>query len=133
MSASQTLHLIEKLTEANIPKETAAELLEFVEQAQKGTVSKDYIDARFEGLEASVNARFETLEARFEGLEASVNARFEGLEASVNARFEGLEASVNARFEGLEASVKAQFTGLRLFVAFNTALLIAVLVKLFVG
>ena len=115
MSASQTLHLIEKLTEAKIPKETATELLEFVEQAQKGTVSKDYIDARFEGLEASVNARFE------------------GLEASVNARFEGLEASVNARFEGLEASVKARFTGLSLFTAFNTALLIAVLAKLFLG
>ena len=104
MSASQTLHLIEKLTEAKIPKETATELLEFVEQAQKGTVSKDYIDARFEGLEASVNARFE-----------------------------GLEASVNARFEGLEASVKARFTGLSLFTAFNTALLIAVLAKLFLG
>ena len=50
MSASQTLHSIEKLTEANIPKETATELLEFVEQAQKGAVSKDYVDARFEGL-----------------------------------------------------------------------------------
>ena len=82
MSASQTLHLVEKLTKAKIPKETAAELLEFVEQSQKGTVSKDYRDARFEGIEVSVNARF---------------------------------------------------TGLRLFVAFNTALLIAVLVKLFVG
>ena len=67
MSASQTLRLIEKLTEANIPKETATELLEFVEQSQKGAVSKDYVDARFDGLEASINARFE-------GLEASINA-----------------------------------------------------------
>ena len=104
MSASQTLRLIEKLTEANIPKETATELLEFVEQSQKGAVSKDYVDARFDGLEASINARFE------------------GLEANVNARFEGLESSVNARFKGIV-----------LFVGFNTALLVAVLVKLFLG
>ena len=98
MGASQTLHLIEKLTEANISKETATELIEFVEQAQKGTVSKDYIDARFEGLEASIDARFESLESKFKGLEASVNAKI---------------------------------MGLRLFLGFNTALLLAVLAKLF--
>ena len=116
MGASQTLHLIEKLTEANISKETATELIEFVEQAQKGTVSKDYIDARFEGLEASIDARFESLESKFKGLEASVNTRFESLES---------------KFKSLEASVNAKIMGLRLFLGFNTALLLAVLAKLF--
>ena len=36
------LHLIEKLTEADISKETATELLEFVEQKQTNLVTKDH-------------------------------------------------------------------------------------------
>ena len=48
-------------------------------------------------------------------------------------RFEGLEARFEARFGGLQSSVNARFKGIVLFVGFNTALLVAVLVKLFLG
>ena len=62
MSASQTLHLIEKLTEADIPKETATELLEFVEQKQTDLVTKDHLEARM----AATDAKIEKLDAKID-------------------------------------------------------------------
>ena len=55
MSASQTIHLIEKLTEANIPKETAMELLEYVERQQTDLVTKDYLDIKIEAIDTKIN------------------------------------------------------------------------------
>ena len=56
MSASQTIHLIEKLTEANIPKETAMELLEYVERQQADLVTKDYLDIKIEGIDTKIES-----------------------------------------------------------------------------
>ena len=89
MSAAKTLHLIEKLTEANISKETATELLEYVEQKQADTVTRDYFEAKITALEDKITA--------------------------------------------LEDKLEDKIIGLRLFTGFNTALLLAVLAKLFLA
>ena len=93
MSAAKTLHLIEKLTEANISKETATELLEYVEQKQADTVTRDYFEAKITALEDKLKAKITALEDKLE----------------------------------------AKIIGLRLFTGFNTALLLAVLAKLFLA
>ena len=74
MSASQTIHLIEKLTEANIPKETAMELLEYVERQQTDLVTKDYLDTKIEGLDTKI-----------EGLDTKIDTKVEALETKINA------------------------------------------------
>ncbi len=89
MSAAKALHLIEKLTEANISKETATELLEYVEQKQTNAVTKDYFEARI--------------------------------------------TSVEDKITGVEEKLEAKITGLKLFTGFNTALLLAILARLFLG
>ena len=81
VGVTQTLDLVEKLTKANIPKQTATELLEFVELKQTDLVTKDYFEARITAVKDELNAKI---------------------------------------------------TGLKLFVGFNTALLMAILIKLFV-
>ena len=68
MSASQTLHLIEKLTEADIPKETATELLEFVEKKQTNLVTKDHLEARMAATDAKIIAVKNELGAKITGL-----------------------------------------------------------------
>ncbi len=87
MSAAQTIHLIDKLSEAKIPKETATELLEYVEQKQTNLATKDYFEARIAALEDKIIAIAEKLESKV--------------------------------------------LGLRLFSAFHTTLVLAVLTKLF--
>ena len=96
MGASQTLHLIEKLTEAHIPKETATDLLEFVEQKQTELVTKDYFEARM----AATDAKIDKLDMKIAGVKNELNARI---------------------------------TGMMLFLGFNTSLLIAMAIKVFLG
>ena len=56
--------MIEKLTEADIPKETATELLEFVEKKQTNLVTKDHLEARM----AATDAKIEKLDTKITGL-----------------------------------------------------------------
>ena len=56
--------MIEKLTEADIPKETATELLEFVEKKQTNLVTKDHLEARM----AATDAKIEKLDTKIIGL-----------------------------------------------------------------
>ncbi len=107
MSATQTLHLIEKLTEANIPKETATELLEYVEQKQTDLVTKDYFEARITSVEDKLTAAKDELNVKITAVEDKLTATKDEL--------------------------NAKFTGLKLFMGFNTALLLAVIGKLFLG
>ncbi len=115
MGASQTLQLIEKLTEANIPKETATELLEFVEQKQTDLVTKDY---------------FET---KIDAVESGLSARIDAVESGLNARINAVESGLKARIDAVESGLNIKINGLRLFVGFNTALSLAILIKLFLG
>ena len=104
MSAAKTLHLIEKLTEANISKETATELLEYVEQKQADTVTRDYFEAKITALEDKLKAKITALEDKLED-----------------------------KITALEDKLEDKIIGLRLFTGFNTALLLAVLAKLFLA
>ena len=88
MGVTQTLDLVEKLTKANIPKQTATELLEFVELKQTDLVTKDYFEARM--------------------------------------------TTTDSKIKAVKDELNAKITGLKLFVGFNTALLMAILIKLFV-
>ena len=59
---------------------------------------KSYIDAKFEGLENTINSRFDAVDARFE----SVNARFESVErqmALLGSRVERLERQLDQIFK----------------------------------
>ena len=98
MSASQTLHLIEKLTEADIPKETATELLEFVEKRQTDLVTKDHFEARMDAFEARM---------------AATDAKIDKLDMKI--------ASV-------KNELGAKITGIMLFLGFNTTLLAALII-----
>ena len=110
MSASQTIHLIEKLTEANIPKKTAMELLEYVERQQTDLVTKDYLDIKIE----AVDAKIEAVETKIEAVETKIEA----LDTKIDTKVEGLETKIN---------------GVKLFIGFNTALSLAIIAKLFLG
>ena len=88
MGVTQTLDLVEKLTKANSPKQTATELLEFVELKQTDLVTKDYFEARM--------------------------------------------TTTDSKIKAVKDELNAKITGLKLFVGFNTALLMAILIKLFV-
>jgi archaellum component FlaC len=65
---------------------------------------KSYIDAKFEGLENTIDSRFDAVDARFD----AVDARFE----SVDARFESVErqmALLGSRVERLERQLDQIF------------------------
>ena len=110
MSASQTIHLIEKLTEANIPKETAMELLEYVERQQTDLVTKDYLDIKIE----AIDTKIEGLDTKIEALDTKIDTKVEGLDTKIKA-------------------VETKINGLKLFIGFNTALSLAIIAKLFLG
>ena len=107
MSASQTLHLIEKLTEAHIPKETATDLLEFVEQKQTDLVTKDHFEARM----AATDAKIDKLDMKIAGVKNELDAKIVSVKNELNGRI----------------------TGMMLFLGFNTSLLIAMAIKVFLG
>ena len=59
---------------------------------------KSYIDAKFEGLENTIDSRFDAVDARFE----SVDARFESVErqmALLGSRVERLERQLDQIFK----------------------------------
>ena len=103
MSASQTIHLIEKLTEANIPKETAMELLEYVERQQTDLVTKDYLDIKIE----------------------AIDTKIEAIDTKIDTKVEALDTKIEA--------VETKINGLKLFIGFNTTLSLAIIAKLFLG
>ena len=121
MSASQTIHLIEKLTEANIPKKTAMELLEYVERQQTDLVTKDYLDIKIE----AVDAKIEAVETKIEALDTKIDTKVEALETKIEA----LDTKIDTKVEGLETKIN----GVKLFIGFNTALSLAIIAKLFLG
>ena len=60
-------------------------------------VTKDYLDARFEGLDGrfeAIDARFEAIDARFE----AVDARFDGIDARFRELEERLLLEMDKRF-----------------------------------
>ena len=105
MSASQTLHLIEKLTEADIPKETATELLEFVEKKQTNLVTEDYLEARM----AATDAKIGKLDMKLVSIKSELDAKIEKLDAKIEKQ-------------------NTKITGLMLFLGFNTSLLVALII-----
>ena len=112
MSASQTLHLIEKLTQAHIPKETATDLLEFVEQKQTELVTKDYFEARM----AATDAKIDKLDMKIIAGKDELNAKIDKLDMKI---------------AGVKNELNARITGMMLFLGFNTSLLIAMAIKVF--
>ena len=124
MSASQTIHLIEKLTEANIPKKTAMELLEYVERQQTDLVTKDYLDIKIE----AVDAKIEAVETKIEAVDTKIEA--------VETKIEALDTKIDTKVEVLETKIEAldtKINGVKLFIGFNTALSLAIIAKLFLG
>ena len=134
MSASQTLHLIEKLTEADIPKETATELLEFVEKKQTNLVTEDYLEARMAATDAKIitvkselDAKIDKLDMKIVAVKNELNAKIEKLDAKIDK----LDMKVVAVKNELNAKIDKQNTkinGLMLFLGFNTTLLVALII-----
>ena len=110
MDVVQTLNLVEKLTKANSPKQTATELLEFVELKQTDLVTKDYFEARM----------------------TTTDSKIKEVKNDLTAKITAVKDELNAKITAAKDELNAQITGLKLFVGFNTALLMAVLIKLFV-
>ena len=97
MNATKTVQLIEKLTaEANISKNTAIELLEYIEKKQTDNVTKDYFTAVIKRVEEKIK-------------------------------------SVEEKIKSVEEKLRTEIKGLRLFTGFNTALLIAIMIRLFLS
>ena len=92
------LHLIEKLIEADIPKETATELIEFVEKKQTNLVTKDHLEARMAATDAKIITAKNELDAKIEKLDAKIEKQ------------------------------NTKITGLMLFLGFNTSLLVALII-----
>ena len=115
MSASQTLHLIEKLTEADIPKETATELLEFVEKKQTNLVTEDYLEARM----AATDAKIDKLDMKIGKLDAKTG--------ELDAKIGELDAKIG-KLDVKTGKLSARITGLMLFLGFNTSLLVALII-----
>ena len=109
MSASQTLHLIEKLTEADIPKETATELLEFVEKRQTDLVTKDHFEARMDAFEARM---------------AATDAKIDKLDMKIASA----KNELNSKIASAKNELGAKITGIMLFLGFNTTLLAALII-----
>ena len=121
MGVTQTLDLVEKLTKANIPKQTATELLEFVELKQTDLVTKDYFEARMT-----------TTDSKIKAVKNDLTAKITAAKDELNAKITAVKDELNAKITAVKDELNAKITGLKLFVGFNTALLMAVLIKLFV-
>ncbi len=72
MGVVQTLDLVEKLTKANSPKQTATELLEFVKLKQTDLVTKDYFEAKMTTTDSKIKAVKNELNAQITGLKLFV-------------------------------------------------------------
>ena len=80
MSATQTVQLIEKLTaEANISKNTAVELVEYIEKKQTDTVTKDYFAAEIKSGKDKIKGVEEKLRAEIKSVEEKLRAEIKGL------------------------------------------------------
>ena len=116
MSASQTLHLIEKLTEADIPKETATELLEFVEKRQTNLVTEDYLEARM----AATDAKIDKLDMKVVSVKNELDAKIDKLDAKID--------KLDMKIVSVKSELNSKITGIMLFLGFNTTLLAALII-----
>ena len=116
MSASQTLHLIEKLTEADIPKETATELLEFVEKKQTNLVTEDYLEARM----AATDAKIGKLDMKIVSVKNELDAKIDKLDAKID--------KLDMKIVSVKSELNSKITGIMLFLGFNTTLLAALII-----
>ena len=132
MSASQTLDLIEKLTQAHIPKETATDLLEFVEKKQTDLVTKDHFEARMDAFEArmaTTDAKIDKLDMKIITVKDELNAKIDKLDMKIV----GVKNELDAKIVSVKNELNARITGMMLFLGFNTSLLIAMAIKVFLG
>lgn len=67
------------------------------------TLMMHAMNARFDGVMGTMNARFAAVDTRFDSVEATMNARFAAVEGTMNARFE----AVNAKIDQLDGDVTA--------------------------
>jgi len=70
---------------------------------------RSYLDARFDALEQTMNARFAAVDARFVALEQTMNARFDAVDArfdAVDKRITNLEQRVERVERQLDAVLK---------------------------
>ena len=128
LNVIQTLDLVEKLTEASSPKQTATDLLEFVELKQIDLVTKDYFEARM----TTTDAKVDKLNAKITAVKDELNAKITAVKNELNAKITAATNELNAKITAVKDELNAKITGLQLFVGFNTALLMAILIKLFV-
>ena len=149
MSASQTLHLIEKLTEADIPKETATELLEFVEKRQTNLVTEDYLEARMAATDAKIDkldmkvvsvknelngktvSVKNELDAKIDKLDAKIDKldmKIVSVKNELNGKIESVKDELNGKIESVKNELNGKITGIMLFLGFNTTLLAALII-----
>ena len=115
MSVAQSVALIDKLVRAKMPRETATELLDFVEQNQAGNVKKDlywikimlgftlsimialgslavYLHSdsltRMEKIESSLKPDMKTLKSDMTVMETRINKRIDRIEQKIDRLLE---------------------------------------------
>jgi predicted component of type VI protein secretion system len=100
----------------------------------KVTAGLNLFEARMDAFETQVTARLNLFEARMDAFETMVTARLNLFEARMNA----FETQVTARIDALEARIdlaleqmRGEQKQLRWMCATNTAMLIAVIVKIY--
>ena len=142
MSASQTLHLIEKLTEADIPKETATELLEFVEQKQTDLITKDYFEARMAATDAKIDkldmkivsvknelsAKIDKMDMKIAGVKDELDDKIVSVKDELNNKIVSVKDELNSKIVSVKDELNSKITGIMLFLGFNTTLLIALII-----
>ena len=101
----ETHKYAESLVEVGVPRKQAnryAELMaeSFVHYADK-LVTRDYLDARFDGQWEKINSRFAQMQSQFDGRFAQMQSQFDG-------RFAQMQSNIDMRF----AAVEHKFTQL---------------------
>jgi hypothetical protein len=101
----ETQKCAESLVEVGVPRKQAnryAELMaeSFVHYADK-LVTRDYLDARFDGQWEKINSRLAQMQAEFDG-------RFTQMQAEFDGRFAQMRSDIDMRF----AAVHSKFTQL---------------------
>ena len=112
----ETQKCAESLVEVGVPRIQAnryAELMaeSFVHYADK-LVTRDYLDARFDGQWEKINSRFAQMQSQFDGRFAQMQSQFDGRFSQMQSQFDGRFAQMQSNIDMRFAAVEHKFTQL---------------------
>jgi len=67
----------------------------------------DFLDKKFNRLEAKIDGVETSLTKRIDGVEASLNNKIDGVESSLNKKIDGVQVDLNSKFVSLKEDIAA--------------------------